>query len=65
MGVTYSEIKPPYTAHINTAVSCLPLSTQEKEIVIKKNKKRGLRILKIRHVGPSIASKNQIRMDER
>jgi len=40
MGVTYSEINPPYTAHINTAVSCLPLSTQEKEIVIKKNKKR-------------------------
>ena len=39
MGVTYSEINPPYTAHINTAVSCLPLSTQEKEIVIKKTKK--------------------------
>lgn len=61
MGVTYIEINPPYTAHINTAISYLPLSTQEKEIVIKKTTKNGLRILKlIRHVGPSIASKNQI-----
>jgi len=47
MGVTYIEINPPYTAHINTAISYLPLSTQEKEIVIKKNNKKWPTHLKI------------------